>query len=58
MKPFLAHLAEDHVRYCHHLASVVRIKLGMNVPWGIVHRTDVGIFDPLKNMATVTKNRT
>ena len=26
--------------------------------WGILHRTDVGIFDPSKNIAAVTKNRT
>ena len=32
--------------------------LGMNVPWGIMHRTDVGLFDPSKSMGTVTKNRT
>ena len=32
--------------------------LDMNVPWGILHRTDVGIFDPSKNIAAVTKNRT
>jgi hypothetical protein len=25
--PFLAHLAKDHVSFCHHLASVVRRKL-------------------------------
>jgi hypothetical protein len=25
--PFLAHLAEGHVSFCHHLASVVRPKL-------------------------------
>ena len=28
-----------------------------NVPLGILHRTDVGIFDPTKNMTAVTKNR-
>ena len=33
-------------------------KLGTNISWVIVHRTDVGIFDPLKNMAAITKNRT
>ena len=33
-------------------------KLGINVSWGILHRTDVGIFDSLKNMAALTKNRT
>ena len=32
--------------------------LGMNVPWGILHRTGVGIFDPSKNMAAMTLNRT
>ena len=30
----------------------------MNVPWGILRRTDVGVFDQSKNMAAVTKNRT
>ena len=30
-------------------------KLGMNVPWDILHRTDVGIFDPSKNKASVIK---
>ena len=30
----------------------------MNDPLGILHRADVGILDLLKNMATVTKNRT
>ena len=33
-------------------------KLCMNVFWGILHRTDVGSFDPSKNMSTITKNRT
>ena len=33
-------------------------KLGMNITWGILHRTVVGILDPLKNMATVIKSRT
>ena len=32
--------------------------LCMNVLWCIMNRTDVGIFDPWTNMATVTKNRT
>ena len=27
----------------------------MNSPWSILHRTDVGIFDPLKNMAAISK---
>ena len=75
-KTFLAHLAEGHVSYCHHLASFVVVvinfsklfssdttwlietKLDMNVPWDILHGIDVGIFDPSKNMAAVTKNRT
>ena len=30
-------------------------KLGINVPWGILHRTDVGIFGLSKNMAAATK---
>ena len=30
----------------------------MNVPWGILHRMFVRIFDPLKKMAAITKNRT
>ena len=30
----------------------------MNIPWGILHVTDVGIFDLSKNVAAVTKNRT
>ena len=69
----LAHLAKGHVSYCRHLASVVinfsklffsetarliGTKFGMNVPWGILHRIVVGIFDLSKNMAAVTKNRT
>ena len=33
-------------------------KLGMNVPWGILHRTGVRIIDFMKNMAAITKNRT
>ena len=64
---------KGHVSYCHHLTSVVvnnytklfssettwltRTKLGMNVPWGILHRIVVGIFDPSRNMAAITKNR-
>ncbi len=34
------------------------LKLGMIVPYGIVNKTTVGIFDSSKNMAAVTKNRT
>ena len=37
---------------------LISTKLCMNVSWGILYRTDVGIFDLLKNMATVAKNRT
>ena len=33
------------------------MKLSMNVPWGIMHRTDLGIIDLWKNMATVSKTR-
>ena len=36
----------------------IETKFGMNVPWGILHWTEVGIFYLLKNMAAVTKNRT
>ena len=32
-------------------------KLGMNVPLVILHRTAMVSFDPLKNMANVTKRR-
>ena len=32
-------------------------KLRINVPKGILPRTDVGIFDQLSNMAAVFKNR-
>ena len=30
----------------------------MNVPWGILYRTDMGIFGLSKNMAVITKIRT
>ena len=30
----------------------------MNVPWDVMHKTDVGIFYSSKNMTAVTKNRT
>ena len=30
----------------------------MNIPWGIMHRSGVGIFDRSKNMVDVTKNIT
>ena len=35
-----------------------RTKLGMNVPWAILHRTDLGIFDQQINIAAVTETRT
>ena len=35
----------------------IRIKLSINVSYYILHRNDVGIFNPLKNMEAVTKNR-
>ena len=35
----------------------IETKPCMNVPWGILHRTDVGIFDSSSNMGAVTKNR-
>ena len=38
--------------------QLIGTKLGMNVSWCILHRTEVGIFDPSKNMAALTKNRT
>ena len=36
----------------------IKTKLGMDVPWSILHRIVVGIFYLSKNMAAVTKNRT
>ena len=39
------------------IQNACSLKLGMNVPWGILHRIDIGIFYTLKNMATDTKNR-
>ena len=36
----------------------IETKLGISVPWGVLHRIEVGFFDLSKNMATVTKNRT
>ena len=70
---FLDQLAECHVSYYHHLASVVVDNLSnsslltqldqfepkycLNIPWGILHRTVVGIFDLLKNMAAVTRTQ-
>ena len=33
----------------------IETKLGMNVAWGILHKTNVGIFDLSKNMAAITK---
>ena len=39
-------------------AESIATKLGVIVIWGVLYRTAVRIFDSLKNMAAMAKNRT